>query len=138
MKKKSISSDSRSSPAYDRTINSCRKEQVNLGLGVIGVPTTKNRKPRIVHLSEEAKDILRRQMARHLESPWIFPGTMKKHRPLNARWWYNKRFRPACERAGIEVDEDTPTVARVAAYIRQPHGESPVQRESDYGSGGLV
>src|SRR5688572_8650069 len=47
-----------------------RKEQVNLGIGVIGVPTTKNRKPRIVHLSEEAKDILRRQMARHLESTW--------------------------------------------------------------------
>jgi integrase len=82
-----------------------RKEQANLGLGIVAIPTTKNRKPRIVHLSEEAKELLRRQMARHLESPWIFPGTVKKDRPLNARWWYNTRFKPACERAGIAVDQ---------------------------------
>lgn len=84
-----------------------RKEQVNLGLGVIAIPRTKNRKPRIIHLSEEAKEILRRQMARYLESPWVFPGRRrrKKDRPLHARWWYQKRFKPACQRAGIPVQD---------------------------------
>ncbi len=81
-----------------------RKDQVNLGLGVIAIPRTKNRRPRIVHLSEETKEILRRQMARHLESAWVFPGTRNKHRPLQARWWYAKRFKPACRRAGIPVE----------------------------------
>jgi integrase len=81
-----------------------RKEQVNLGMGVIAIPKTKNRRPRIVHLSEEAKEILRRQMARHLESPWVFPGTRRQERPLHARWWYRVRFKPACQRAGIAVE----------------------------------
>ena len=40
-------------------------------------------------------------MARHLDSPWVFPGTVKKSRPLNPRWWYNRRFKPACVRAGV-------------------------------------
>ena len=82
-----------------------RKDQVNLGQGVILIPRTKNRRPRIIHLSEETKDILRRQMARYLESPWIFPGRRNPQRPLNTRWWYSTRFKPACQRAGIPVDE---------------------------------
>jgi integrase len=80
-----------------------RKEQVNLGQGIILIPRTKNRRPRIVHLAEEGKEILRRQMARHLDSPWVFPGKRGK-RPLNPRWWYNTRFRPACQRARIPVE----------------------------------
>ncbi|WP_447603056.1 tyrosine-type recombinase/integrase [Nitrospira sp. Nam80] len=82
-----------------------RKDQVNLGMGVILIPRTKNRKPRIVHLSEETKEILRRQMARHLESPWVFPGTRCRQRPLDARWWYRTQFKPACRRAGIPVHD---------------------------------
>lgn len=82
-----------------------REDQVNLGQGVILIPRTKNRRPRIIHLSEEGKDILRRQMARYLESPWIFPGRRNPLRPLNTRWWYSKKFKPACKRAGIPVDE---------------------------------
>jgi len=83
-----------------------RKDQVNLGQGLIAIPRTKNRRPRIIHLSEETKEILRRQMARYLESPWVFPGKRHKHsRPLNARWWYKTRFKPACERAGIPIHD---------------------------------
>lgn len=82
-----------------------RKEHVNLGQGVILIPTTKNRKPRIVHLSEETKEIMRRQMARSLDSPWLFPGRRNPDRPLNARWWYTSRFKPACKRAGIPIEE---------------------------------
>lgn len=84
---------------------SLRKDQINLGLGIIAIPRSKNRKPRIAHLAEETKEIVRRQMARHLESPWLFPGTLQKTRHLNARWWYKKRFKPACERAGIQVTD---------------------------------
>src|SRR5215475_13595359 len=72
-----------------------RKDQVNLGQGVILIPRTKNRRPRIIHLSEETKEILRRQMARYLESPWIFPGRRNVQRPLNTHWWYSTRFKPA-------------------------------------------
>lgn len=82
-----------------------RKDQVNLGQGIIMIPRTKNRRPRIIHLSEETKEILRRQMARYLGSPWIYPGRRTPHRPLNARWWYTVRFKPACKRAGIPIDE---------------------------------
>jgi len=82
-----------------------RKDHVNLGQGVILIPTSKNRKPRIVHLSEETKEIMRRQMARHLDSPWLYPGRRHPERPLNARWWYTSRFKPACQRAGIPVTE---------------------------------
>lgn len=84
---------------------SLRKYQVNLGQGVILIPRTKNRRPRIIHLSEEGKEILRRQMARYLESPWIFPGRRNPDRPINPRWWYTSRFKPACKRAGIPVDK---------------------------------
>lgn len=80
------------------------KSEVNLGQGVILIPTTKNRRPRIIHLSEEGKEILRRQMARNLDSPWIYPGKRNPERPLNARWWYTSRFKPACKRAEIPVD----------------------------------
>ena len=72
---------------------------------MIAIPRTKNRRPRIVHLSEEGKEILRRQMARYLESPWVFPGTRNRQRPLHARWWYNKRFKPACAQAGIPIQD---------------------------------
>jgi integrase len=82
-----------------------RKEQVNLGLGVLAIPLTKNRKPRIVHLAEEGKEILRRQMARSLDSPWIFPGTVKRQHHMNARWWYTTRFKPACVQVGIPVEQ---------------------------------
>jgi integrase len=82
-----------------------RKNHINLGLGVIAIPRTKNRRLRIVHLSEEGKEILRRQMARHMETPWVFPGTRCRQRPLDARWWYRTRFKPACERAGIPVHD---------------------------------
>lgn len=82
-----------------------RKEQINLGQGLILIPRTKNRKPRVVHLSEEGKELIRRQMARHMSSPWLFPGWRHPERPLNARWWYTKRFKPACQRAGIPVDQ---------------------------------
>jgi hypothetical protein len=81
---------------------SFRKNQINLGLGIIAIPRSKNRKPRIAHLTEETKGIVGRQMTRHLESPWLFPGTLQKSRHLNARWWYKKRFKSACERAGSE------------------------------------
>ena len=80
-----------------------RKERINLGHGIILIPRTKNRKPRVVHLAEETKELVRRQMARHMESPFLFPGTRNSQRSLNARWWYSKRFKPACERAGIPV-----------------------------------
>ena len=46
-----------------------RKERINLGHGIILIPRTKNRKPRVVHLAEETKELVRRQMARHMESP---------------------------------------------------------------------
>jgi len=38
-----------------------RKDQINLGIGAIILPRTKTRKSRIVHLSEETKEILRRR-----------------------------------------------------------------------------
>lgn len=80
-----------------------RKEQINLGLGAIILPRTKTRKPRIVHLAEETKDILRRQMARSLDSPWLYPGVKDRQRPRNAQFWYTKRFKPALLAAGTQT-----------------------------------
>jgi integrase len=82
-----------------------RKDHINLGLSIAIIPRAKNRKPRIVHLSEEAKEVLRRQMARHLESPWLYPGKRNPARPLNPRRWYTLRFKPACLKAGIPLEQ---------------------------------
>ncbi len=82
-----------------------KKEHVNLAKGLILLASTKNRCPRVIHLAEEGKEILRRQMARHLDSLWIYPGKRNPQRTLNARWWYTSRFRPACKRAGIPVED---------------------------------
>lgn len=81
-----------------------RKDQINLGLGAIMLPRTKTRKSRIVHLSEEGKEILRRQWARYIDSPWLYPGR-KKERPRDADTWYRKRFKPALLAAGIQTEE---------------------------------
>jgi hypothetical protein len=70
---------------------SLRKTQINLSLGIIAIPRTKNRKPRIAH---------RRQMARHLGIAVALFWDAAKNRHLNARWWYKKRFKSACERDG--------------------------------------
>lgn len=82
-----------------------KKEHVNIAKGLILLASTKNRRPRVIHLSSEGKEILRRQMARHLDSPWIYPGTRNPQRPLNIRWWYSSKFKPACRRAGIPVED---------------------------------
>jgi len=44
-------------------------------------------------------------MARPMESPFLFPGTRDRRRSLNARWWCSKRFKPACERAGVPIKD---------------------------------
>lgn len=82
-----------------------RKDHINLGMGIAIIPRAKNRKPRIVHLSEEAKEVLRRQIAGHLESPWLYPGKRHPERPLNPRRWYTMRFKPVCLKAGIPLEQ---------------------------------
>ena len=83
---------------------SLRKDQVNLEQGILVIPLTENRKPRIVHLSEEAKGILRRRMARHLDSPWVFPGTVKQSRPPNPGGGITDALSPpVCGRASRPV-----------------------------------
>src|SRR5215831_679401 len=81
-----------------------RKDQINLGIGAIILPRTKTRKSRIVHLSEETKEILRRQMARYIDSPYLYPGR-EQQKPRDADTWYRKRFKPALVAAGIQTDE---------------------------------
>ncbi len=113
-----------------------RKDQINLDIGVLSIPVTKNRKPRIVHLSEEAKDILRRQMARHVGSPWLFPGRKCSGRHLNARWWYKAR------QAGVRASwysrqRGAETVACSASHVWEPFSRSAVQRKVHHGSGRL-
>lgn len=64
------------------------KEWVDLEAGIVLVPQTKNRQPRVVLLSQEAAEILRAQMARHPDSPWVFLGFRRTQQPLNPRWYY--------------------------------------------------
>lgn len=68
----------------------------------VELPLTKNGEPRIVQLSAEAEAILR-ECCQESPSPiWVFPGFRKKSRPMSARWFYNKIFKPACKAAEIE------------------------------------
>lgn len=95
-----------------------KKSQVLLDQQLIVIPRAKNQKPHFVHLSPPAVAILAKQMAKSpAEVPWVFPGS--RHRgpggtinPVNARWFYKKIFRPACERAGIQ--KETPQLWHAA------------------------
>jgi integrase len=86
-----------------------RKEQIDFARRIITIPRPKNKKPRMVQLSVEAIDVLQRQIGKSpLDCPWVFPGTLRRgpdggYNPLNAQWYYKKRFKPACERAGIPL-----------------------------------
>lgn len=81
-----------------------RKSQVLLDQQLIVIPKAKNKKPHFVHLSDRAVAILSAQMAKSpTDCPWVYPGS--RHRGhVNARWFYKKIFRPACERAGIQKE----------------------------------
>lgn len=114
-----------------------KKEHVNLAKGLILLASTKNRRPRVIHLAEEGKEILRQQMARHLDSPWIYSGKRNPQRPLNARWWYTSRFKPACKRAGIPV-EDIRQLWHVNRHsFASRLAKLELQRTGDHGGGRL-
>lgn len=92
------------------------KEYCDLSRGVVIIPKTKTRKARTLQLSEEERQILARQIDRHTHSPWVWPGVRHvQRRPLNPRWWYTKRFLPACQSAGI------PTPPRAQMWHRLRH-----------------
>lgn len=86
---------------------SLRREQVFLDRKIIVIPRPKNKKPRIVHLSDESVRILSGQLAQvPAHVPWVFPGSRRRGvassiNPINARWWYKTHFIPACRRAGV-------------------------------------
>lgn len=88
-----------------------RKDYLDLDVArCLILPRTKNNEPRVVPLSVWACELLRRQIARTPpDCPWVYPGSLRRgpdrtFNPLNARWWYNVRFKPACVTAGIPVD----------------------------------
>lgn len=81
-----------------------RKEWIRWTDRLYVVPHTKTRRPRVVFLSEEAIMLLRRQVARHPDSPWLYPSKTKPDRPMSPDNWYGKVFRPACRRAGLPLE----------------------------------
>lgn len=94
------------------------KAAVDLDRGLVTIARTKNRKPRILQLSQVEQEILRRQIARHPTSPWLYPGVRRKGVHLDARWFYRVRFRPAVQAAGIP----TPKGAQLWHRFRHTFG----------------
>ncbi len=73
-----------------------RREQVDLGQGVVRLPRTKT-EPRHVVLNGEAQEILARQLERH-KSEWVFPGP--EARPYS-RVHVGRIWRKAARAAGL-------------------------------------
>lgn len=81
-----------------------RKEWIRWSERLLVVPRTKTRRPRVVFLSDEALTLLRRQVDRYPDSPWLYPSRTKPDRPMSPDYWYGKVFRPACRLAGLPLE----------------------------------
>lgn len=75
-----------------------QRTSVNLPAGLLELPTTKTGDPRAVVLCPKAKAIIRRALAQHVESPWVFPGPSGK--PYS-RVHVSRVWRKAARSAGL-------------------------------------
>lgn len=75
-------------------------KDVDLGRGILTLPTTKAGGVQYAHLNEEAKAILR-SLDSWERSKWVFPSE-NPATPLDARNFYTRVWMPAVTKAGIE------------------------------------
>ena len=80
------------------------KAWIHWEAGLIQIPTSKTRRPRIVLLTEEVRAIVHQLCCEHPMSRYVFPSPRFQDRPMNPGAFYRKIFRPACEKVGIPVD----------------------------------
>jgi integrase len=77
-----------------------RWQDVNFDTGVITVPRSKSGEAYSVPMNDEVREILRSLPSR-LRGEWVFPNK-KGSRPLGAKNFVRRVFKPAIKKAGIE------------------------------------
>lgn len=76
------------------------KAHIHLQERFVELPTTKAGRPQVRILSKRAVQLLRRQIARHPDSPWLYPN-VDGTKPIHYSVFWTRIWAPACRAADV-------------------------------------